>query len=261
MIHASSLHFLVLGTSTSLLAYSITIMLSGFPIFLNQAIAQQDSGNEDGGGEIQLSDVSSSRQCLPGQHIVQSTNECEWDNCGSAVPPMYRNTQTGRCVSDCSEVGQLWVEQGNVCVLGGTGGPSPTESVDSLPSIEGDEIRNETVLTDAGVELSSDNATTSSLTSNMSSTPSTLAQPVSRNATTSSLTSNMSSTPSTLAQTVAGLAGEPQLPYACFSNTFTCYCDGTEDCKRLTSSGECKAEVRSVEGEPGLGRCEWNVES
>lgn len=237
MIHASSLHFLVLGTSTSLLAYSITIMLSGFPIFLNQAIAQQDSGNEDGGGEIQLSDVSSSGQCLPGQHIVQSTNECEWDNCGSAVPPMYRNTQTGRCVSDCSEVGQLWVEQGNVCVLGGTGGPSPTESVDSLPSIEGDEIRNETVLTDAGVELSSDNATTSSLTS------------------------NMSSTPSTLAQTVAGLAGEPQLPYACFSNTFTCYCDGTEDCKRLTSSGECKAEVRSVEGEPGLGRCEWNVES
>jgi hypothetical protein len=259
MIHTYFLLvFLVLGISTSLLAYSIILGLSGHNLFLNEVIAQQDSGNE-----------ASSNDCPPNQHKVGSTDQCEWDNCGSAIPPMYRNTQTGRCVSDCSEVGQLWVGQGNVCVLG------EAQSSRPVPIQEGGN-RNETIQTDTGIEISSENATstpstlaqtvaandtTSSLSSNISSTPSTLAQTVAANDTTSSLSSNISSTPSTLAQTVVGLAGEPQLPYACFSNTFTCYCDGTEDCNRLTSSGECKEEVRTVEGEPGLGECDWNVVS
>lgn len=235
MIHTYFLLvFLVLGISTSLLAYSITLGLSGHNLFLNEVIAQQDSGNE-----------ASSNDCPPNQHKVGSTDQCEWDNCGSATPPMYRNTQTGRCVSDCSEVGQLWVGQGNVCVLG------EAQSSRPVPIQEGGN-RNETIQTDTGIEISAENAT---------STPSTLAQTAAANDTTSSLSSNISSTPSTLAQTVAGLAGEPQLPYACFSNTFTCYCDGTEDCNRLTSSGECKEEVRTVEGEPGLGECDWNVVS
>ncbi|MGH9974354.1 MAG: hypothetical protein ACRD8Z_00745, partial [Nitrososphaeraceae archaeon] len=81
----------------------------------------------------------------------------------------------------------------------------------------------------------------------------------SRNATESAASSNDTSGPSTISQSIAGLSGDPSLPYACFSSSFTCYCDGTEDCNQLTSSGECKAEVRTVEGKPGLGQCNWNA--
>ncbi|HZD36791.1 MAG TPA: hypothetical protein VE130_16420 [Nitrososphaeraceae archaeon] len=227
---------LVVAISTSLLAYSITLGLSGHYFFLNEVTAQQDFGSRANTG-------SPTEECPPNQHRVGSTNQCEWDNCGSATPPMYRNTQTGRCVSDCSELGEFWVGQGNVCVLG--------EARETIPSQEEGNII-ETIQNDTSIEISSENET---------STPSILAQSVAANASTNNLSSNMSSTPSTIAQTVAGLGGEPQLPYACFSNTFTCYCDGTEDCNRLTSSGECKEEVRAVEGEPGLGQCDWNVVS
>ena len=41
---------------------------------------------------------------------------------------MYRNTQSGRCVSDCSLVGQLWVEQGNTCVLNDAVNATSTQS-------------------------------------------------------------------------------------------------------------------------------------
>lgn len=237
---------LIFGVSTSLLTYSFTVALAVSPLFLNEALAQQNdgsliSGSEEGGPEGQQGpDVGgSSEQCPPNQHSVGSTNQCEWDNCGSATPPMYRNTQTGRCVSDCSEVGQFWVKQGNICVLSevsnGTSIQSPL-SGSSVPN-QGEGNGNATVQIEAKSEPPSDNATSSSQTS------------------------NVSSVPSTLTQTVASLASESALPYACFSNTFTCYCDGTEDCKKLTSSGECKAEVRTIEGKPGLGECDWNAKS
>jgi hypothetical protein len=215
---------IIISVSSSLLTYSFIVALAISPLFLNEALAQQD----DVGG--------SSEQCPPNQHTVGSTNQCEWDNCGSATPPMYRNTQTGRCVTDCSEVGQFWVKQGNICVLG-TSTQSPPPSGSSV-SNQGEGNGNATVQTEAKSEIPSDNATSSNLTSNVTSTP-----------------------PSTITQTIGSLAGEPALPYACLSNTFTCYCDGTEDCMKLTSSGECKAEVRTVEGKPGLGECDWNTKS
>jgi hypothetical protein len=231
---------LIISVSSLLLTYSFTVALAVSPLFLNEALAQQDGGSlslsQETGPEGQRGpDVGgSSEQCPPNQHSVGSTNQCEWDNCGSAIPPMYRNTQTGRCVSDCSEVGQFWVKQGNICVLGTSTQSAP--SVSSVPN-QGEGNGNATVQTESTTELPSDNTTSSSLTS------------------------NVSSAPSTLTQTVASLADESALPYACFSNTFTCYCDGTEDCKKLTSSGECKAEVGTVEGKPGLGECDWNAKS
>jgi hypothetical protein len=228
---------LIIGVSTSLLTYSITSVYFVDPYFLNQAFAQQERGLE---GQQEPDVGGSSAQCPANQHSVGPANECEWDNCGSATPPMYRNTQTGRCVSDCSEVGQFWVEQGNICVSGEasnrTSTQSPPPSSSSVPN-QGAGNENVTVQTDAETERPLDNATSSGVIS------------------------NMSSIPSTVSQTVDSLAGEPVLPYACFSNTFTCYCDGTQDCNSLTSSGECKAEVRTVEGKPGLGECDWNANS
>src|SRR5918999_1585517 len=234
MIHTSFLVvFLVLGIWTSLLTFSSTLSLSGHHLLLNEALGQ-DAESED----QQMPDGGiSPDQCPPNQHIVGSTNECEWDNCGLATPPMYRNTQTGRCVSDCSEVGH--VNQGNVCVPGVVGETTPIQSPlsNGSASNQGDDNRNVTIITEDIDEVSAENTT--------------MVSPA----------SNITSTPSTLAPTVTSLAGEPQVPYACFSNTFTCYCDGTEDCKRLASSGECDAEVRPVEGEPGLGECDWNAKS
>jgi hypothetical protein len=251
--------FLVLGISISLLTFSSTLSLSVHHSLINEAIGSLDFGSQDGESENQQTDGgTSSEQCLPNQHIVGSTNECEWDNCGLATPPMYRNTQTGRCVSDCSEVGQ--VNQGNVCVPGGVGAPIPiqTPPSDESPSSQVDDNRNVTIIT-ADIDEGSENTSMVSPAANLTSTPSTLVPTVGGNATMDGPASNVTSAPSTLAPTVTSLAGEPQVPYACFSNTFTCYCDGTEDCKRLTSSGECDAEVRSVEGEPGLGECDWNA--
>src|ERR687897_2244909 len=235
MIHTSFLVvFLVLGIWTSLLTFSSTLSLSGHHLLLNEALGSQDFGSQDAESEDQQMPNGgiSPDQCPPNQHIVGSTNQCEWDNCGSATPPMYRNTQTGRCVSDCSEVGQSWVKQGNICILGSvSNGTSPQSSPSgsSIPN-QGGGTGNTTVPTEAKVELPSDN--------------------------TSSRLSNLSSPPSTITQT---LVGEPSLPYSCFSNTFTCYCDGTVSCNQLTSSSECKAEVRNVEGRPGLGQCDWNA--
>lgn len=187
-------------------------------------------------GEVKLGpDVGGSTvQCPPNQHNVGSSNQCEWDNCGSATPPIYRNTQTGRCVSDCSEIGQSWVKQGNICVLGSTSNGNSPQSTPSGTSISNQDagIGRLTITTESEDDPPSDNAS-------------------------SSLT-NLSSPPSTITQT---LVGESSLPYSCFSNTFTCYCGGTEGCKRLTSSSECKAEVRIVEGRPGLGQCDWDAKS
>jgi hypothetical protein len=236
-----SVVLLIIGASTSLLTYSFAVALVVSPFFLNEVLAQRGAGSQEGGleGQQEPDLGGSTDQCPPNQHIVGSTNECELDNCGSATPPMYRNTQTGRCVSDCNEVGQFWVRHGNSCVLGEASNGTSTQSQPSVSSVPnpGEGNGNTTVQTEAKSELPLDNATSTSLTS------------------------NLSSTPSTLTQSVDSLAGEPALPYACFSNTFTCYCDGTLDCKQLTSSGECKAEVRAVEGKPGLGECNWNAKS
>jgi hypothetical protein len=264
MIHRSFLVvFLVLGIWISLLTFSSTISLSGYHLLLNEALGSQDFGSQDEELEDQQMPNGgiSPDQCPPNQHIVGSTNECEWDNCGLATPPMYRNTQTGRCVSDCSDVGQ--VNQGNVCMPGVVGETTPTQSPpsDGSASNQGEGNRNMTIITEDIDEISSENATMVSPASNVTSTPSTLAPTVAGNTTMVSPASNVTSTPSTLAPTVTSMADEPQVPYACFSNNFTCYCDGTEDCKRLASSGECDAEVRSVEGEPGLGECDWNAKS
>jgi hypothetical protein len=241
---------LFISTLTSFLTYPISGVLSGVllvsPLIMGQAGAQPEGGSLNPGSQDQESpdqqirEVSaSSNQCPPNQHSIGSTNECEWDNCGLSTPPMYRNTQSGRCVSDCSSVGQFWVEQGNICVLNEAVNATSTQSPPSggpIPS-QGEGTENVTTQTRTTSELSSENATRSNLTS------------------------NLSSAPSTTTETIASLAGEPALPYACFSNTFTCYCDGTEDCKQLTSSGECKAEVRTVEGKPGLGECDWSTKS
>lgn len=234
---------IIFGVSISLLTYSITLglVLSFFSV--NRVFAQLDVEPQDAEGqEDRLGDQQgpeegmSTEQCPSNQHRVGSTNECEWDNCGSATPPMYRNTQSGRCVSDCSEVGQFWVKQGNICVLGEASNVTSTQNQPSSSSIvnQSEASENVTARTDANIERSLDNASSS---------------PV----------SNMSSIPSTLTQTVDNLAGEAAVPYACFSNTFTCYCDGTQDCKKLISSGECEADVRVVEGKPGLGECDWNA--
>ena len=236
---------LIVGVSTSLFTYSLAGVLFVSPYFLNQAFAQQGGGSlvsesqeRDLDGQQESETGSSSAQCPMNQHVVGPANECEWDNCGAATPPMYRNTQTGRCVSNCSEVGQFWVEQGNICILGEVSSETSTQNrTDSSESNQGESNENITVLTDARSERPLDNATSSGMIS------------------------NLSSTPSTVTQSVDSLAGEPVLPYACFSNTFTCFCDGTQDCKSLTSSGECKAEVRAAEGKPGLGECEWNANS
>jgi len=252
---------LVLSLWTSLLTYSSTLSLSVRPLVLNEALGSPDSGGQGGqlGDQQEPNGGVSSGQCPPNQHVVGSTNQCEWDNCGLATPPMYRNIQTGKCVSDCSEVGQ--VNQGNVCVPGEVGETTPTQSLPSGSSVSsrGDGNRNVTIITEADGAVSSENTTMGSPASNVTSTPSTLVPTIAGNTTMGSPASNVTSTPSTLAPTVASLAGEPQIPYACFSNTFTCYCDGTEDCKSLASSGECKAEVRTVEAEPGLGECDWNA--
>jgi len=242
MIQKSSfVVILVIGISASLLTYSFSLALFVSHLFLNDAFAQQIGGSQDEGPEDQQGPGVgvTSEQCPPSQHNVGSTNQCEWDNCGSATPPMYRNTQTGRCVSDCSAVGQFWVEQGNICVLSDGGNATSTQSPSAASSVSKREegSGNDTIQTETSSGLLSDNATKSSFTSNLTSS---------------------SSTPS---QSIASLAGEPVLPYACFSNTFTCYCDGTEDCKQLTSSGECKAEARTVMGKPGLGECDWNIKS
>ena len=230
--------FIIIGLTFSLLTSVFSSALAVSPLLLNEIHAQQEVGSSVSGseGEVKLGpDVGGSTgQCPPNQHNVGSTNQCEWDNCGSATPPMYRNTQTGRCVSDCSEVGQSWVKQGNICVLGSaSNGTSPQ----STPS--GTSISNQ----DAGI-------------GKMTVTTESEDDPPQANA--SSSLSNLSSPPSTITQT---LVGEPSLPYSCFSDTFTCYCDGTEGCKRLTSSSECKAEVRNVEGRPGLGQCDWDAKS
>jgi len=276
---------LVLSLWTSLLTYSSTLSLSVRPLVLNEALGSPDSGGQGGqlGDQQEPNGGVSSGQCPPNQHVVGSTNQCEWDNCGLATPPMYRNIQTGKCVSDCSEVGQ--VNQGNVCVPGEVGETTPTQSLPSGSSVSsrGDGNRNVTIITEADGAVSSENTTMGSPASNVTSTPSTLVPTIAGNTTMGSPASNVTSTPSTLVPTIAGnttmgspasnvtstpstlaptvasLAGEPQIPYACFSNTFTCYCDGTEDCKSLASSGECKAEVRTVEAEPGLGECDWNA--
>lgn len=264
MIHTSFLvFFLVLGIWTSLLTFSSTLSLSVHYSLINEASGSLDFGSQDAESENQQTNGGTpSEQCPPNKHIVGSTNECEWDNCGLATPPMYRNTQTGRCVSDCSEISQ--VNQGNVCVPGEVGETTPIQSPPSdetAVSGQGDGNSNETIITQDIGEVSMENITMGGPTSNVTSAPSTLAPTVAGNATMGGPTSNVTSAPSTLAPTVTSLAGEPQIPYACFSNTFTCYCDGTEDCKRLASSGECDAEVRSVEGEPGLGECDWNAKS
>lgn len=236
---------LIFGVSISLLTYSITLGLVVSPHYLNRVLAQQEGGPLSvKGQEDRLENQQepnagmSSGECPPNQHSVGSTNECEWDNCGSATPPMYRNTQSGRCVSDCNEVGQFWVKQGNICVLGEISNDTSTQipPAGSSVSNQSEGSENVTTQTIAKSEPPLDNATSSPI-------------------------SNMSSIPSTVTQTVDNLAGEPALPYACFSNTFTCYCDGTQDCKKLISSGECKAEVRTVDGKPGLGECDWNASS
>jgi hypothetical protein len=246
MFHRSFLVvLLIFGVSISLLTYLVTLGLIVSPYYVNRVLAQQEDeplgveGQEDRLENQQEPNAGmSSGQCPPNQHSVGSTNECEWDNCSSATPPMYRNTQSGRCVSDCNEVGQFWVKQGNICVLGevsnGTSTQIPPVGSSVLNQSEGRE--NMTTQTNASTERPLDNATSSPI-------------------------SNMSSIPSTVTQTVDNLAGEPALPYACFSNTFTCYCDGTQDCKKLSSSGECKAEVRTVNGKPGLGECDWSANS
>jgi hypothetical protein len=239
---------LIVGISTLLLGNSVCRTLSSGPLFLNEAIAQQDtrtliSGSQESGPDGQQGQVpdirGSTEQCPPNQHNIGSTNQCEWDNCGSATPPMYRNTQTGRCVFDCSEVGQFWVKQDNICVLGEAGNATSTQSPPTVSSAstQVNSSGNSTIQDKAKGELTSENATLRTSSSNDT-----------------SLLSN-------LTQAVATLVGEPALPYACFSNTFTCYCDGTQDCKKLASSNECKAEVRSVEGKPGLGNCDWNANS
>jgi hypothetical protein len=131
------------------------------------------------------------------------------------------------------------VNEGNICVLGEATNETSTQTATQLSSMQ-DQVESDgnlTILSDADSELPTENATLGSITF------------------------NETSTPSTLPQTIASLSSEPDLPYACYSNTFTCFCDGTEDCNRLTSSGECKAEVRSVEGKPGLGECDWNAKS
>ncbi len=236
---------LIFGVSISLLTYPITLGVVVSPYFVNRVLAQQGAGPLSvEGQEDRLEDQQgpgagmSSGQCPPNQHSIGSTNECEWDNCGSATPPMYRNTQSGRCVSDCNEVGQFWVKQGNVCVLGEVSNDTSTQipPAGSPVSNQSEGSENVTTQTIAKSERPSDNATSKPM-------------------------SNMSSIPSTVTQTVDKLAGEPALPYACFSNTFTCYCDGTQDCKKLISSGECKAEVRTVDDKPGLGECDWNASS
>lgn len=237
---------LIFGISTSLFAYSFCLAISSNPLFLTQAIAQQDEGPllsvslESGSEEQQGQGTeigASPEQCPQNQHNVGATNECEWDNCGSATPPMYRNTQTGRCVSDCSEVGQDWVQQGNICVPGKVTNATSTQSPPtvSLVSPQGNGSGNGTVQSESDTILPT------------------------RNVNESAASSNDTSGPSTISQSIASLSGESSLPYACFSSSFTCYCDGTEDCKQLTSSGECKAEVRTVEGKPGLGECNWNA--
>jgi len=237
---------LIFGISTSLFAYSFCLAISSNPLFLTEVIAQQDEGSllyvslESGSEEQQGQGTeigASSEQCPQNQHIVGATSECEWDNCGSATPPMYRNTQTGRCVSDCSEVGQDWVQQGNICVPGKVTNATSTQSPPtvSLVSPQGNGSGNGTVQSESDTILPT------------------------RNVNESAASSNDTSGPSTISQSIASLSGESSLPYACFSSSFTCYCDGTEDCKQLTSSGECKAEVRIVEGKPGLGECNWNA--
>ena len=125
----------VLSISTLLLTFSFTLAQSFSPLFLNESLALQDggslySGSQNEGLEDQQGPVVgvSSVQCPPNQHNVGSTIQCEWDNCGSATPPMYRNTQTGRCVTDCSEVGQFWVKQGNICVLSEVSNTTSTQS-------------------------------------------------------------------------------------------------------------------------------------
>jgi hypothetical protein len=237
---------LFIGTLTSFLTYPISGVLSASPLIMEESNAQPEGGSlnpesqdrESPGQQIREAGPSSN-QCPPNQHNIGSTNECEWDNCGLSTPPMYRNTQSGRCVSDCSLVGQLWVEQGNTCVLNDAVNATSTQSPPSggpIPS-QGENKENGTSQTRTTSQLSSENVTKSASTS------------------------NLSSAPTTTTETIASLAGEPALPYACFSNTFTCYCDGTEDCTQLTSSGECKAEVRTVEGKPGLGECDWSTKS
>jgi hypothetical protein len=237
---------LIFGISTSLFAYSFCLAISANPLFLIEAIAQQDtesliSVSQESGSEEQQGQGTemggAPEQCPQNQHNVGSTNQCEWDNCGSATPPMYRNTQTGRCVSDCSEVGQTWVKQGNICVPGKVTNATSTESPPTVSSVppQGNISGNGTAQSESVNNLPTSNVTVSAESS------------------------NDTSGPSTISQSIAGLSGEPSLPYACFSSSFTCYCDGTEDCKQLTSSGECKAEVRTVEGKPGLGECNWNA--
>ena len=236
---------LIFGVSISLLTYSITSGLVVSPHYVNRVLAEQEGGPLSVKGQEERPENQqepnarmSSGECPPNQHSVGSTNECEWDNCGSATPPMYRNTQSGRCVSDCNEVGQFWVKQGNICVLGEVSNGTSTQipPAGSSVSNQSEGSENVTTQTIAKSEPPLDNATSSPI-------------------------SNMSSIPSTVKQTVDNLAGEPAVPYACFSNTFTCYCDGTQDCKKLISSGECKAEVRTVDGKPGLGECDWNANS
>ena len=245
LINTVLLFVLITSTITSLLSYSFSasqLSLSVNPFLPSQAVAQQgeDSSSEPEGQEGETgsqqgeeADTSPS-ECPPNQHNVPSTNACEWDNCGLSSPPMYRNTITGRCVSDCSDIGQYLVKQGNICILnegdnatstqaGLTGGPIP------------------------GLGGANGNTTTQ---------PGPVADVLSPEV---EREGNVTSAPAAPGDTIASLAGEPPLPYACYSNTFTCYCDGTEDCNKLTASAECKGEVKPVEGKPGLAVCDWNT--
>jgi hypothetical protein len=246
LINSVLLFILITSTMTSFLSYSFSAsqlsLLSVNPFLPRQAVAQQgeDSssepeGQEDETGSQQGAEAdTSASECPPNQHNVPSTNACEWDNCGLSSPPMYRNTITGRCVSDCSDIGQYWVKQGNTCVLnegdnatstqaGLTGGPIP-----DLGGANGNTTTQPGPVADA------------------------LSPDVEREG-------NVTSAQAAPGDTIASLAGEPPLPYACYSNTFTCYCDGTEDCNKLTASAECKGEVKPVEGKPGLAVCDWNT--
>lgn len=232
------IYFITISVTFSFLTFIFSSTLVVSPLLLNEIHAQQEVGSSVSGieGEVKLGpDVGGPTvQCPPDQHIVGSSDQCEWDNCGSATPPMYRNTQTGRCVSDCSEVGQTWVKQGNICVLGSASNGTSPRSTPTSTSISNRE---------AGI-------------GKMTNTTESEDVPPSNNG--SSGLSNLSSPPSTIRQT---LVDESSLPYSCFSNTFTCYCDGTEGCKRLTSSSECKTGVTNVEGRPGLGQCDWDAKS
>ena len=87
---------MIFGISTSLFAYSFSLAISSNPLFLTEAIAQQDarspiSVSQESRSEEQQGQGTeiggSPEQCPQNQHNVGSTNQCEWDNCGSSYTP------------------------------------------------------------------------------------------------------------------------------------------------------------------------------